>query len=1195
VLVLGEFGTGKTFLLHELARRMAEEGSGPVPILLQMRALEKGRSLDALLAQHFALEEVDDFNPRKFRYMLEQGRVALLFDGFDELALRVTYPKATEHFDTILQAAGGNAKVILTSRRQHFLSEAQVKNALGERVDLIPGNRIALLRPFDREQIRRFLVGFCGDEAQAEARLKLIESVNDLMGLSHNPRMLGFIAELPEENLLAARQGNREITAAELYRLILTRWLEGEVDRVQPKGARPGLSIEDRWKAVTALARRLWQKTDSFISLAELEEDTARVLESLGAASLEPDVAAFQVASGTLLVRDEEERFAFLHQSILEWLVAREAAAEIEAGGAPEALSSRDLSPLMADFLIDLCDPERLKVWLLETGGARSDERTRNVLLVAQRMERSRSTPAGEAGGSIEILSHGLRGVDLSGQDLSGADFSEADFTDAVLIETLLIGASLRKAQLAGAKLNRADLTNADLSRADLTEADLTGARLIGADLRGARLEGALLHRARLLGARWDRSATRSLRAAADAGAAVRDLDGFRAVVSFPDLYGSELAWSPDGGLLAAAQRLSVRLWDASTGQEGPRIGRHRGTIHSLAFSPCGRYLATGSEDGTAVLWNLADGEEFQRFELQSAVRSLSFNPAGNWLACGLDSGRVVLWTVPGGRQLRQLAGNAGEILRLAFAQDGKALVAATEKGALITWSMPSGQEMSRASGQGEFNRFMDQSCSPDGRLLAIGGSRGTVVVQDTADETQVRRLEGHEGAVRAVCFDPAGRRLASGGDDSTVRLWDLAKNRELLRMEDEARVSGLSFSPDGRTLAIRSGERIRLREASTGRWLHSFRNLGRRLRDVNFSPGGRSLVSASRDGFVSVWNLGTGRETLRLGEFWSPRSVAFSREGDRILGGSSEGTLWVWDAATGRVLQRLESDTPIRDAGFSPDGWRIVSGGDEGAVTIWKVTSGKILRSLTAGSASIQSVVFSPDGRRVAAGSFDGTIYLWGTGRQPRSLRTGVSPVSSVTFNSEGGLIACGSWGQQVQVWDLATERIVSHFGGHLGRVRSVRFSPEGQVLASCSDDGTVRLWKLSTGRELRVFEGHDAAVRSVSFSPDGRLLASASEDGTLRLWKVASGDCLAILAPLAEGWVAFAPDGRYKLGGVPGGAFWHVVNLCRFEPGELDDLIPGLRLADNASFLDLPPWKAELRKEMAERPGAAGGDAQG
>ena len=122
LVLLGDFGTGKTFLLQELARRMGEAEAGLVPILLQMRSLEKGRSLDALLAQHFAQEKMEGFSPARFRYMLEHGRIALLFDGFDELALRVTYGKAADHFETLLQAANGNAKVVLTSRRQHFLS-----------------------------------------------------------------------------------------------------------------------------------------------------------------------------------------------------------------------------------------------------------------------------------------------------------------------------------------------------------------------------------------------------------------------------------------------------------------------------------------------------------------------------------------------------------------------------------------------------------------------------------------------------------------------------------------------------------------------------------------------------------------------------------------------------------------------------------------------------------------------------------------------------------------------------------------------------------------------------------------------------------------------------------------------------------------------------------------------------------------
>jgi hypothetical protein len=102
-------------------------------------------------------------------------------------------------------------------------------------------------------------------------------------------------------------------------------------------------------------------------------------------------------------------------------------------------------------------------------------------------------------------------------------------------------------------------------------------------------------------------------------------------------------------------------------------------------------------------------------------------------------------------------------------------------------------------------------------------------------------------------------------------------------------------------------------------------------------------------------------------------------------------------------------------------------------------------------------------------------------------------------------------------------------------------------------------------------MLKGHSHWVRSIAFSPDGQTLASGSYDSTIRLWSVATGVCLAILLKLPEGWVAFTPGGRYKFGGDVAGGFWHAVNLCRFEPGELDEFVPGLRIPDDEPIL--PP----------------------
>ncbi|HYN93433.1 MAG TPA: pentapeptide repeat-containing protein, partial [Pilimelia sp.] len=477
VLVLGEFGHGKTFLLHELARRMHAEGDPAVPVLVHLRDLEKTHQLDELVAAQLTRGGQRRIDLAMFRYLLENGRIALLFDGYDELALRVTYDRAAEHLRTIVEAAGGRAKVVLTSRDQYFLTDAQVTSALGAQIAVLAGRRIVRVDGFDENQVLSFLTRRLGDGAAAARRLGLLRDVRDLLGLSRNPRMLGFIAAIDEGRLLAARDSTGEMTAAALYRELIDQWLHQEEHRLSAGGGPPGPSAGRLWEAVRGLAVRLWATPGGQLGLADLAE-TADALAALAPpaeeAAASRDETTQILGSATLLVRDAEGNFRFVHRSVLEWLVADACAARLRAGEDHPAALDRPMSALMADFLIALAGSNRALRWATGVLARGSDgtAATDNAILVSRRL--------GATTEAAQLAGRDLRGRDLTGQNLRGAD---------------LAGADLREATLVGADLTGADLTGANLARARLLGARLVAAVLRGADLTGADLRAANLDR----------------------------------------------------------------------------------------------------------------------------------------------------------------------------------------------------------------------------------------------------------------------------------------------------------------------------------------------------------------------------------------------------------------------------------------------------------------------------------------------------------------------------------------------------------------------------------------------------------------------------------------------------------------------------------------------------------------------------
>jgi hypothetical protein len=156
IVALGDFGAGKSFLLRQVARRFLA-AAGVTPILIDLRRLSRTDVIETLLAAHLTQEGLLDFTPQAVRYMAAEGRVALLFDAYDELELRVGYDQAAQHFTTICAAAGGRARVIVTSRTQHFQSDEQVLKELGRRAETAGARLVKLARLIAHKSIACWL------------------------------------------------------------------------------------------------------------------------------------------------------------------------------------------------------------------------------------------------------------------------------------------------------------------------------------------------------------------------------------------------------------------------------------------------------------------------------------------------------------------------------------------------------------------------------------------------------------------------------------------------------------------------------------------------------------------------------------------------------------------------------------------------------------------------------------------------------------------------------------------------------------------------------------------------------------------------------------------------------------------------------------------------------------------------------
>ena len=440
------------------------------------------------------------------------------------------------------------------------------------------------------------------------------------------------------------------------------------------------------------------------------------------------------------------------------------------------------------------------------------------------------------------------------------------------------------------------------------------------------------------------------------------------------------VAFSPDGKLVLTGSRdRTARLWDVQTGRELRVFTGHAAAILSVAFSPDGKQVLTASGpiraaagvkyDSTARLWDAQTGKELRVFTGHShAVHSVAMSPDGKHVLTGSADKTARLWDALTGKEIRVFTGHDNGIPSAAFSPDGKQFVSGSWDQTARLWDVQTGKEIRSFTGHAK--AVTSVAFAPDGKQVLTAGDDRTARLWDVQTGKEVRMF-AHPFEVYAVAFAPDGKQVLTSWN-GTAQLWDAETGKEMrVFAEPAGYVGAVAFAPDGRRVLTSGGHKMmlldynenrtaRLWDTQTGKQIRVFGGDADWISAVAISRDGKHLLTGGHDKTARLWDAQLGKEIRALrGHDFRVRAVTFSPDGKQVLTGcgldlpiaaSAKGnrTAQVWDVRTGiDILAIKDHPQAVYAVAFSPDGSQVLTGCNDNQVRLWDVQSGKVASHL--------------------------------------------------------------------------------------------------------------------------------------------------------------------------------------------------------------------------------------------------------